>query len=271
MGASTVIRFNGGAQAGHTVVDGEQRHVFGHLAAGGFAGAKTYLSNKFIFNPILLHKERAAVKGLSISGAVGVHPRARVSTIYDMVLNSIAELARGTDRHGSCGMGINETVTRHSAGYELAAGDLTHPALVRHVFQSIKDEWVPKRLEELLKDCPVRDEILAKYADVLNKSVSEHVSFLLECCSGIFIHSHRPGAAVFEGAQGLQLDEFLGAYPHVTRSITGMPYAIMAAAELGVKTLQPIYVTRCYTTRHGAGHLAHEGEEFSRNLCSECV
>jgi adenylosuccinate synthase len=69
-------------------------------------------------------------------------------------------------------------------------------------------------------------------------------------------------AAVFEGAQGLALDEHFGEFPHVTRSMTGLPYAIVAAAELNIETLQPVYVTRSYLTRHGAGHLEFEGVDF---------
>ena len=50
--AQLVARFNGGAQAGHTVVtDAGQRHVFGHISAGTFAGASTYLASTFIVNP----------------------------------------------------------------------------------------------------------------------------------------------------------------------------------------------------------------------------
>ncbi len=57
-GDSIVIRFNGGAQAGHTVVTPEgQRHIFSHVGSGAFAGAATFLSRFFVANPILLLKE----------------------------------------------------------------------------------------------------------------------------------------------------------------------------------------------------------------------
>jgi adenylosuccinate synthase len=64
---------------------------------------------------------------------------------------------------------------------------------------------------------------------------------------------------VFEGAQGLAIDEFMGEFPHVTRSMTGLPYAIEMAATLGIKRLTPLYVTRAYATRHGRGPLPYEG------------
>jgi adenylosuccinate synthase len=73
------------------------------------------------------------------------------------------------------------------------------------------------------------------------------------------------GPVIFEGAQGLMLDELMGQFPHVTRSLTGLPQAIEAAKLVGVTMLYPVYVTRCYKTRHGAGALSHEGEIFSRS------
>src|SRR5262249_44358262 len=65
-------------------------------------------------------------------------------------------------------------------------------------------------------------------------------------------------AIVFEGAQGLLLDQDRGAFPHVTRSNTGLKNVLTIAAEAGIAHLEVIYVTRCYVTRHGAGPLAHE-------------
>jgi len=66
------------------------------------------------------------------------------------------------------------------------------------------------------------------------------------------------GQLVFEGAQGLLLDQERGAFPYVTRSHTGIRNALDVAAEAGVDTLDVTYVTRAYLTRHGAGPLANE-------------
>jgi adenylosuccinate synthase len=68
---------------------------------------------------------------------------------------------------------------------------------------------------------------------------------------------------VVEGAQGLMLDEFLGDFPHVTRSITGLASSIRVAAECGKTEITPIYMTRTYLTRHGAGPLPFAGIEIS--------
>jgi adenylosuccinate synthase len=264
LGANIVGRFNGGAQAGHTVVDGNDRHVFGHVSAGTFAGADTYLSSKFLVNPILLENE---LKKLGRQPEVWVHQNARVTTIYDMALNSLAELARSR-RHGSCGMGINETVTRHEY-YPIRFADLCEGAFrLAPKLEEIRTKWVPARAQELGLDLTQENT----YTSVLNGGNSRMVAEMLcqsasklrvaEVAKLEMIRGDKP--IVLEGAQGLALDEYLGTFPHVTRSITGLPYAIIAASELRAQALQPTYVTRAYSTRHGAGALLKEGEEFSK-------
>ena len=63
---------------------------------------------------------------------------------------------------------------------------------------------------------------------------------------------------MFEGAQGLLLDQDRGHFPHVTRSNTGLHNVLILAEELHVGRLDVTYTTRCYLTRHGAGPMRHE-------------
>ncbi len=264
-----VCRFNGGAQAGHTVVDGERRHIFGHVAAGTLAGAGTYLARNFIVNPLMAERELRELqrKGRSVSYLLA-HPEAQVTTIYDMAVNTLVELSRGVNRHGSCGMGINETVTRGEKFSRLNVGTVEHASrgTLTAALRDIVERWVPHRLEELgLASADVKAaQRTAQHIEVLlDDNYGHHAEALRHATVGA-ISSYVPltdeVSVILEGAQGLRLDEFLGEFPHVTRSVTGLPYAWAAAEELSVDDIQPIYVTRCYTTRHGAGHLPHEGE-----------
>lgn len=263
--ADTVVRFNGGAQAGHTVQlpDGT-RHVFSHVGSGTFAGARTYLGERFIVNPYLLTSEVERLASTGHRPRISVSPLAYITTIYDMALNAAAELAR-EQRHGSCGIGINETVTRNHEFGVLIMGEVSRmgvPKLARQL-ELIRTRWVPKRLEQLgITDLPeafhLRTGQLLK-----NDDFEAHAEAMLRGLIHLQVSdSQDSGVVVFEGAQGLALDEELGAFPHVTRSKTGLPYAIEAASDLGLETLQPVYVTRSYSTRHGAGPFSHEGEAF---------
>lgn len=258
-GAEYVARFNGGAQAGHTVHSEGKRHVFGHVGAGTFAGASTYLSSKFITNPFLLNKELKALGELGFEPNVSAHENARVSTLYDMALNAMAEISRGNGRHGSCGVGINETVTRHEV-HELTLYDVLNRSVghIEYLLSNIHQQYVPARMKELgITSVPPQYQELIEGDDYTAQAWK-----LKELGQLLCYPPRRKVGVVFEGAQGLALDEFMGQFPHVTRSITGLPYAIIAAAEMRVEELQPVYVTRSYLTRHGAGPLSHEGHEF---------
>lgn len=270
---SAVVRFNGGAQAGHTVQTKDARHVFGHLSAGSFANADTYLSSDFIVNPTAFQQELQKFSKLHVNPPmVFVNKNCIVSTIYDMILNSLVELKRGSNAHGSCGMGINETVTRSAhKDYLITANDLqlfNLPNLTKTI-QLIKSEWLPRRWNEL-----ELDEVVQKFTDnKFSKTESKMLSTFFNILSEVdpkkiaekliedsFIFGRtvlRKNEYVFEGAQGLMLDEELGEFPHVTRSLTGLPNAIRAAHELDVSELQPLYIMRAYTTRHGNGPLAY--------------
>jgi adenylosuccinate synthase len=275
LSSSLVARFNGGAQAGHTVISGENRHVFGHMSAGTFAGANTYLSSNFIVNPLSLAKELAELSKKNIKlPVIFVHREARVSTIFDMVLNSIAELVR-VNRHGSCGLGINETIVRSKTEFNLMVQDLDTLTLksLSAKLKLIRTEWVPIRAKELGIDSlnfedvnpEVREKLIPLVAVLQDMNFINHANVLrssFKFCAFKFKPVISESEIIFEGAQGLALDKDMGEMPYCTPSITGLPSALKAASELGVHTLSPLYVMRVYSTRHGAGPLAHETAEF---------
>ena len=109
-----VVRFNGGAQAGHTVVTPEgRRHVFSHIGSGTFAGAATFLSRFFVSHPLLFLKEWEVLAAQGVRPVVYVDPDSPVTTPYDMMINQIIEQEQGAARHGSCGLGFGETLERN--------------------------------------------------------------------------------------------------------------------------------------------------------------
>ena len=279
-GKPVVCRFNGGGQAGHTVEVNGVRHVFSHVGAGALRGALTYLSQHFITNFFTLKKELEELYALGKVSEVVISPRSKVTMVVDMLINSMIEIKRGDGRHGSCGLGINECVTRSEAEggrfmlnahhVELASfnPDDGVESLAKRMFD-ICNEWVPMRLYQLgFTKSEVPDQLIQMTSmESLRQQASEMIGLVKRSVTvmrGNFIAS-GDYQVVFEGAQGLMLDEYLGFFPHVTRSITGLPNAIEAARKLGVTELIPVYTTRAYLTRHGAGPLSHEGEQFAEN------
>lgn len=264
-GAELVVRTNGGAQAGHTVTtpDG-RRHVFSHIGSGAFAGAATHLSRFFVAHPMFFLGERDRVQTLNGSVKVSADPRTAVTTPYDVLINQIVEETRGISRHGSCGMGFGETIERNlRPAISVTVADLFGNRLgFISRLERIRREWFPERLATLgiseiparLKDIVSDDGVLRRFLDDCDAFV-EFVDVMNDADIG--------NGTVFEGAQGLLLDQDYGAFPHVTRSNTGIVNMASVAAEAGIDEIHATYVTRSYTTRHGAGPLAHDGDNMS--------
>ena len=253
-----VVRFNGGAQAGHTVVtpDG-RRHVFHGVGSGSFRGAATFLSRFHVHNPLLHQEEMAALRGLGVQARVTADPRGMVTTPWDMMLNQMAEEARGAARHGSCGLGLNETVTQTEAGFGLTAADLAGGGL-GDLLHGIRSRWVPRRLEVLgLRPDPAWRARLDS-AGVLDAFLAAAAAFVAEVPLAADAIAAHPGPVLFEGAQGLLLDAEHRWFPHVTRSRTGLTNVAALAGEAGIGALDVTYATRAYATRHGAGPFPRE-------------
>lgn len=260
---SLVVRFNGGCQASHTVTtpDGK-RHAFSHFGSGAFAGAQTYLSRHYAVNPVLYLKERGRL--LPIAGRLPqlyVDERAPVTTFFDMLVNQLVEDFRGTNRHGSCGMGFGETIGRHEGkAFSLVANDLLDVASLRQKLIQIRDSHLPARCRELgLPDFGKHHALCTTdvLVDAFIEASQEFLAdvTLIPCASTLIAQADN---VVFEGAQGLLLDQHRGAFPYVTRSNTGLHNALEVAKEAGIEALDVAYATRAYLTRHGAGPLAHE-------------
>lgn len=260
-----VVRQNSGAQAGHSVqLPSGHRHVFHHFGSGSLAGASTYLSRFFICNPILFWKEQAELTLLTQIPPVYVHPDCLISTPWDMIINQSLEDARGITRHGSCGVGINETVDRSAHPEfcilfsDILRGDFEHK------LNRIYRDWVPKRFAhhgviptDLLAELSQSYEVFSQYVDD-----AKRFAYYVEP------HDELPLDAdiILEGAQGLLLDQRHEWFPHVTRSSTGLTNVLELMPELQIDHLDITYVTRFYATRHGAGPMPWEtiGGEYNR-------
>jgi adenylosuccinate synthase len=267
----TVVRSNGGAQAGHTVVTPEGvRHVFHHFGSGTLAGASTHLSKFMIVNPIMFNREWDALVALGVEPVVTVSPDCLVTFPQDMLMNQMLETMRGGDRHGSCGMGVGETAARRENGLMDEASynfkDLLHAPTYFFIMEEGIERYVDKRLADL--DLTF-DELPEKYRGFL-KSPAIWKSFWKDCATMLsrvsILEDHAVDISnqiIFEGAQGLALDRDMGFFPYVTRSKTGLFNVTKLCKEMGITELQVTYAMRSYTSRHGAGPLDGENADMS--------
>ena len=259
---AAVVRFNGGAQAGHTVHTGRVRHVFHHFGSGTLAGASTVLSQFFVVNPVLFMREYwALVIERGLSPRTYIHPGAVVTVPLDMMLNQAVERRRGDQRHGSCGIGINETLVRSETEYGIRAADLLLDiSVLADKLSRIDSHWAPHRADALGVPVPPARERRHHSGIFLDA-----LKAMRKACS---IADALPGLArsrrlIFEGAQGLLLDKAHPFFPHVTPSKTGLANVLSIAHSVGIDEISAFYVTRPYMTRHGSGPFPTETGDLS--------
>lgn len=257
LSASGVVRYCGGSQAGHNVQLPDGRgHTFSQFGAGTFAGAWTYLGPRMIVNPTAMVREAARLEELGIDRpfrSLTIHPSALVSTFYHQSWNQMRESARGTGRHGSCGHGIGETRSywlRHGSD-AIVAQDLKNSAVLRE-----KLELLRQRMLIGLQDFAVSiPEAAWKDADPSEIDAGAVADRLLEIGDPLRFAADPPNGetVIFEGAQGVLLDEWHGFHPHTTWSTVTPQHAFEIARQAKAEKVLVIGITRCFATRHGEG------------------
>ena len=262
-----VIRFNSSAQAGHTVVTSDgKRHIFGHFGSGSMQNVPTFLSSYFSVNPLLFLKEYDELNKIDIVPYTMIDLNCPIVIPQDMLLNQIIERHRGENRHGSCGLGYNESIIRNSRErYKITCMDIVNKTYKDKLY-FIKNEYIKTRLAELnltsfddgLIDKLYDDNITAHFINDVDNDFTSKVHI-----TSIENVAENYTTLLFEGAQGLMLSEDSKYFPHVTHSKTGISNVINLLQEIKGYELdvEVIYITRSYLTRHGDGPLSHEMKE----------
>jgi adenylosuccinate synthase len=271
--AGLVIRYSGGSQAGHNVQlpDG-RRHTFSQFGAGTLAGARTYLGRPMIINPTALVREADHLRELDVARPfelLTVHPGCLVSTYLHQAVNQLRELARGEERHGSCGHGIGEA--RHywlkHGNDAIFARDLGDTHVLHDKLELLRQRMLLD-LQTLAERIPV--EAYRDY-DLLGISTNAIAEPLLEIGRHLQLSNTIPDCdtAVFEGAQGVLLDEWHGFHPYTTWSTVTPHHALEMAAESGAAEVCVLGLVRPYMTRHGAGPIPTFDERFTARIKDE--
>ena len=247
---SIVVCSNGGAQRGHTVTTPDGiRHVFHHFGSGTFNHASTYLSENFIVNPIIFKQEYDELMNLGYIPNVYINQNCMLTTPFDMMANQIIEENRGKNKHGSCGLGIFETIKRYKAGVTDVDNHIREYYLEQFERENIilTDEW-----SRIFLDNGIFEHFLDDWDFMNNHSLVISDNYFLNQFDNI----------VFEAAQGLLLDQNNTEYfPHLTPSNTGIenPKRIIENVEWNDEiNIETCYVSRTYLTRHGAGKFPSE-------------
>ena len=277
--AQGVVRFQGGHNAGHTLVIGDQKTVL-HLIPSGIlrAGVACYIGNGVVVSPEALLKEidKLEAAGVQVSDRLRISEACPLIMPYHQALDMAREAARGAAKIGTTGRGIGPAYEDKVARRGLRLQDLMRPKRFAEQLAELLD-YHNFMLSQYYHAAPVDfqktlDEALA---------MAPRLEALIADVPRALYDAHRDGAnLLFEGAQGTLLDIDHGTYPFVTSSncVAG---AAAAGAGVGPNMLHYVLgITKAYTTRVGSGpfptelydaeskldpvgkHLATKGNEF---------
>jgi adenylosuccinate synthase len=259
-----VIRFNGGHQAGHTVVhENGTRHVFSNFGSGTLHGAPTIWSKYCTFDPVGVYNEYMALKDKGIRPVLYVDPDCPVVTGYDKEENIHRNryLSSGENKyllHGTCGVGFGPTLQREEDHYHLKVRDLFYPKILRQKMHHIADYYAT--ISDMGR--------IAELEDYAQLTITHGMFEMVEDMFGL-LWKHEGNtnfnyeSFIFEGAQGVMLDQEYGFFPNVTRSNTTLKNALRLIRDYRLSLSAPeiVYVTRAYQTRHGNGYMTNEDQD----------
>ncbi len=272
--AELVVRFNGGAQAGHNVVLADGRHhTFAQLGAGTFAGARTHLAGTVVVHPsaLLVEARVLGAKGVADPlSRVSVAPDCRVTTPFHQAAGRLRELARGDGAHGTCGVGVGETVRDGLDHPPLRAAELTGPdGPLLERLDAIRERLLASLPELGGSDAEAEERVLltdpsvgARWLELI-ADFRRRVRLVNDGAVGAGLRS----AVVFEGAQGVLLDEHVGFHPHTTWSTCTSAWAEdWLEAHAPEHRAVRVGVSRTTLTRHGQGPLPSFDETLGAAL-----
>jgi len=266
--AQGVVRFQGGHNAGHTLVIGGKKTVL-HLIPSGILRKKVacYIGNGVVLSPQALVDEIATLE----QGGVDVRSRLKISEAcplilqYHAALDLAREAAKGSSKIGTTGRGIGPAYEDKVARRALRLQDLFHPQRFAAKLRDLLDyhNFVLKNyLRADAVDFQKTHDDALRLADRIKPMVADVPQLLYK--------AHKAGhSLLFEGAQGTLLDIDHGTYPYVTSSncVAG---AAAAGAGIGPQHLHYVLgISKAYCTRVGSGPFPTElDNELGRRIAT---
>lgn len=248
------VRFNGGNNAGHTIVCGDKKTKLSLIPSGILrSNCRCLIGAGLVINPAVLEQEMAQLKraGVSVTpNRLLIDRNAQLILPHHVLIDQEREAARGSSRIGTTGRGIGPAYEDRAARCGVRMAELKYPdalkqkvadivdhsnKYLRHVVGSEKSLEVAHVWEEIQRATEVLLPHIANGSRIIDEALSDHA------------------AVVFEGAQGTLLDQVFGTVPFVTSSHT-IAAAAGTGCGIGANRLDYVLgVAKAYCTRVGSG------------------
>ena len=251
--ADLVVRFQGGNNAGHTVVVGDKTFKFHLLPSGCIQGKEIIIGNGVVIDPPVLLRE---VAELEING---IKPKLKISNVAHVILpfhrtwDEVEERLKGKAAAGTTKRGIGPVYSDKIARYGIRVNDLLHREILEQ-----KLELLVKMKNPILKlfgeNGFDKDAISAEYLQYgqkLKPYITDTVLYLNQA-----LDANK--CVLFEGAQGALLGIDLGVYPYGTSSNTNVGGACTGTGVAPTKISKIIGIVKAYLSRVGQGPVVTE-------------
>ena len=270
---AAVARFQGGHNAGHTLVIAGEKTVLSLIPSGVLHdGVRCFIGNGVVVSlqALLSEADKLAARGIPVFERLVISPQCPLVLPSHAAIDRARERASGERKIGTTGRGVGPAYEDKVARRAVRVGDLLNPAHLESRLRELLD-WHNFLLQHHLKEAPV--DFAATLAEC--QAQAARVCGLI---GDVTLELHRLRASganvLLEGAQGTLLDVDHGTYPFVTSSNTVAGYAAVGTG-LGPRDIDAVLgIVKAYTTRVGAGpfptelddeagrHLARIGQEF---------
>ncbi len=268
--AEFVVRFQGGNNAGHTIVVDEEVYKLHIVPSGVIQGKNGVIGNGCVIDPLVLTEEIKMLEDRGVPLNLFISDRAHVIMPYHKLLDGAEERVRGSGKIGTTKRGIGPCYSDKIARRGIRIGDLLSEKRLRNRLQRILPS--KKELFSIFQiDEPLHvDDLVTEYL-AIGKDLKPYVRDTALLLDQAFNDQKK---VLFEGAQGTMLDVDFGTYPFTTSShvIAG---GVCSGAGVGPNKIGSVVgIVKAYTTRVGEGpmptelsdevgyHLQKKGHEF---------
>ncbi len=263
--ADVIVRAQGGNNAGHTVIHGDQKYIL-HLIPSGilWPEKKCVIGNGVVIDPaaLITEFETLGKQGIAISpDNLAISDRAHLTLPYHRLLDSYRESGLGGKKIGTTGRGIGPTYVDKAERSGIRMADLED--------QEFLDARLAEKIDQanrILKDSGAEALKLETIKVELQTAHQRLAPFIRETTSFLHQQIAEGKSLLFEGAQGTYLDIDHGTYPFVTSSSTTAGGACTGSGVSPRAIDNVTAVAKAYTTRVGAGPFITENAEFSDRM-----
>ena len=246
-----VVRYQGGNNAGHTVVIGDEKYAL-HLLPSGILspGVIPVIGNGVVVDPAVLLHEMAGLEARGVdTSRLLISASAHLITPYHVTLDKVSERFLGKSKIGTTGRGIGPTYSDKIARIGIRVQDLFDPSILRQKVEGAlvhKNQVLIKVFNRRELEVDAITEELLQYAEPLRPHVADTALVLNDALDA-------GKTVLLEGGQGTLLDVDHGTYPFVTSSNPTAGGACTGSGIGPTRVTRVIGILKAYTTRVGSG------------------